>query len=107
MKNVTDIIAALGGNATVAEALHTADQPVIPSVVSEWKRRESIPVKWWPRLIALAAQKSVAGLNADMLMRIHNPEPIITPRPASVTPATMDAARHEEAILSAAPEALP
>jgi hypothetical protein len=46
MNTVHDVFNALGGNAAVARALG-----VIPSTASEMKRRESIPVEYWPKLV--------------------------------------------------------
>lgn len=69
MKNVADIIHDLGKNVEVADGLD-----VQPSAVSEFKRRNSIPVKHWPRLIAFAATKGIA-ISAEELMAAHRNEP--------------------------------
>lgn len=49
MKTVSDIFDVFGGNAAVARILKT-----MPSTASEMKRRESIPVEYWPTLVAEA-----------------------------------------------------
>lgn len=46
MQNVDDIFEAFGGNAAVARVLKVG-----PSTASEMKRRESIPVEYWPALV--------------------------------------------------------
>lgn len=46
MKTVSDIFDLFGGNAAVARVLN-----VIPSTASEMKRRESVPVEYWPALV--------------------------------------------------------
>lgn len=46
MQNVGDIFELFGGNAAVARVLNVG-----PSTASEMKRRESIPVEYWPALI--------------------------------------------------------
>lgn len=46
MQNVGDIFELFGGNAAVARVLGVG-----PSTASEMKRRESIPVEYWPALV--------------------------------------------------------
>jgi hypothetical protein len=65
MKTVTDIISLLGSNAEVASGLDVGQ-----STVSEFKRRNSIPVKYWPKLIGLAHAKNVQITN-DILVEVH------------------------------------
>lgn len=66
MKSVADIIDALGGNAAVARSL---DVP--PSTISEIKRRNSLPSKYFRPIITLAEQKEVAWVTADFLADLH------------------------------------
>jgi hypothetical protein len=61
MKTVPDIFDALGGPAQVARLLNTKQ-----STASEMKRRKTIPLIYWPRLI-----KVCADLNNDLLVKIH------------------------------------
>jgi hypothetical protein len=49
MKTVSDIFEVFGGNAAVARILGVG-----ASTASEMKRRESIPVEYWPALVAEA-----------------------------------------------------
>ena len=69
MKSVKSIIDALGGNGRVASWLGLS-----PSAASEFKRRNSIPVKYWPRLIELASASNVE-LDNDTLVEVHAGEP--------------------------------
>ena len=66
MQTVPDIINTLGGNAKVASALG-----LIPSTVSEMKRRQSIPVKYWPRIVAMSREAG-KKLTFDKLVRLHS-----------------------------------
>jgi hypothetical protein len=69
MRTVSDIIEALGGSASIARELGLK-----ASAVSEMKRRQSIPVKYWPGLIRLSQGRG-AVLDADALVVAHAPEP--------------------------------
>ena len=42
------------------------------STASEMKRRASIPVKYWPDLVALCKQKRIKGVNYDLLVTLHS-----------------------------------
>jgi len=66
MKTVADIIDALGGNAAVARFL---DVP--PSTISEIKRRNSLPSKYFRPIITLAVEKNVDWVTADFLADLH------------------------------------
>lgn len=63
-----DLLIRLGGPAEVAKAFDIA-----PSTPREWGVRKSIPVKFWPRLIALARAKGIQT-DADGLMRMMCPD---------------------------------
>lgn len=65
MKTVSDIFEALGGNAAVGRALG-----VNPSTASEMKRRESIPVEYWPLLVEAAKMKDRQDINFESLALI-------------------------------------
>ncbi|WP_428829433.1 carph-isopro domain-containing protein [Aureimonas altamirensis] len=69
MNHVSDIIDLLGGNAAVSRELG-----VKPSTVSEMKRRNSIPPKYWAGLLRVAAQSGRQDITADQLVHIHSPE---------------------------------
>jgi hypothetical protein len=72
MHTVSDIFDVLGGNAAVGRILG-----VNPSTASEMKRRESIPVEYWPALVAEADRmgrtevtlESMALVMADAALR--------------------------------------
>ncbi len=66
METVVDIFDSLGGPGAVAAAIG-----VKPSAASEMKRRKSIPVKHWPKLIEAARERGIEGVSADMLTQIH------------------------------------
>lgn len=59
---VAQIIEQLGGNTAVARIIDRK-----PSAVSEMKRRGSIPVEYWPRLIDAARGRGKL-LDAEALM---------------------------------------
>jgi hypothetical protein len=62
MQNVSDIFDKLGGPAAVAKLLDCQR-----SAASEMKRRGSIPVKYWPRLI----DATHGELTPELLMRAN------------------------------------
>ncbi|WP_374700763.1 carph-isopro domain-containing protein [Aureimonas sp. D3] len=66
MERVADIIDGLGGNAAVSRELR-----IKPSAVSEMKRRNSIPPKYWLGLIRLSQSRGGGALTADRLVVIH------------------------------------
>jgi hypothetical protein len=74
MQNVGEIIDALGGSTAVARIIGKG-----PSTVSEMKRRGSVPVEYWPSLVAAAADAELAdrdrrqpfNLTNDMLVDAH------------------------------------
>lgn len=76
MKTVTDIIDACGGTSAFARLLE-----VNPSTASEMKRRQSIPVRHWPRLVRKATSDGIIISN-DLLVSVHTTDEV----KASVTP---------------------
>lgn len=66
METVEHIFVAFGGSGKVALALG-----VKPSAASEMRRRKSIPVKYWPRLIAACRVRKIRGVTAESLVSIH------------------------------------
>lgn len=66
MKTVADIIDALGGNAVVARFLDAK-----PSTISEIKRRNSLPPKFFRAIVTLAEQKGIDWVTADFLADLH------------------------------------
>jgi hypothetical protein len=63
MQTAAEIFQALGGPSRVAQELGIPS----PATVIKWRQRQSIPSKYWPRLIALAERQGVP-LNADTLL---------------------------------------
>ena len=61
-----DLFKRLGGYAVVAEALGFAHS----SAVSEMRRRNSVPVRHWPALIAKARELAIP-LDEAELARLH------------------------------------
>ena len=66
MERVADIIDGLGGNAVISRELK-----IKPSAVSEMKRRNSIPPKYWLGLIRLSDRAGKRRVTADELVAIH------------------------------------
>ena len=63
---LSEIITALGGPSAVARELGLRDY----SSVASWVRRRSIPVKFWPGLLGIAARKRVP-LDERRLLEAH------------------------------------
>jgi len=66
MKTIPEIFDQLGGIANVRTILG-----VKYSSAKEMKRREIIPVWFWPRLIDGCKDKGIRGVNPTMLMWLH------------------------------------
>jgi hypothetical protein len=66
MKSVEEIFVALGGTGAVARLLEVGH-----STASEMRRRGSIPVRYWPRLVAVAVEREIEGISNDSLVGIH------------------------------------
>ncbi len=77
METIRAIIDRLGGAASVARAVGIG-----VSTASEWKRANSVPVRYWPALIGHARSVGVA-LNADALMNAHQPARVNLPEVCS------------------------
>jgi transposase-like protein len=67
---IGDLIQALGGTTAVAKALS-----VNPSVVSNWRRRASVPADHWPALVDLATALKVPDITFEILGRAHAKPP--------------------------------
>jgi hypothetical protein len=61
MQSVTTIFEALGGPTKMARVLDVGI-----STASEMKRRKSIPVKYWPKLV-----EAGAGITYEQLVSAH------------------------------------
>ena len=55
------------------------------SSASEMKRRGTVPVRYWPKLIRAARAAGITGVNAETLMRLHAPDAADVPTPANDT----------------------
>lgn len=66
MNSIPDIIDEIGGSSKLAEWLH-----IKPSTASEMKRRQSIPVKYWPSLVDQCRDHGIRGVNYDKLVELH------------------------------------
>ncbi|OJX74172.1 carph-isopro domain-containing protein [uncultured Mesorhizobium sp.] len=65
MHTVHDIFDSMGGTGAVAKVIG-----VKHSAASEMRRRQSIPVKYWPALIESARLGGLA-ITSDVLVRVH------------------------------------
>ncbi|MEH0194542.1 hypothetical protein V7S57_02285 [Caulobacter sp. CCNWLY153] len=52
MRTHTDIIADAGGPTRLARSISTTAAVVDAGLVAAWKREESIPPAYWPRIVA-------------------------------------------------------
>jgi hypothetical protein len=69
MRSVSNLFETLGGPTKVATFLDVG-----VTTASEMKRRGSIPVKYWPRLVAACEQHGIDGLNYERLVAMHTTE---------------------------------
>ena len=60
--NAREIVASLGGTASVVAATE-----VDRSAVVRWRLRDSIPARHWTALLRIAATKPGCGVTADVL----------------------------------------
>lgn len=72
MRTIEEIFDKLGGTGSVARIID-----VKHSAASEMRRRQSIPVRYWPHLIE-GARAAGVQIDSDTLMAIHVPA---TPQP--------------------------
>jgi hypothetical protein len=66
MLTVADLIDEFGGSTKFAAVIGKG-----PSTASEMKRRQSIPVEYWPSIIRAAPSAGIEGLTTDELVRLH------------------------------------
>jgi len=66
MNTIAEIFRGLGGTGAVAKALNVGH-----STASEMRRRQSIPVKYWPALMECAASAGRSEVDTDLLVRVH------------------------------------
>jgi hypothetical protein len=66
MKTVPDLIQALGGSTRLAGKLNI---PI--ATVGAWKARESIPSRYFPSIVRVAAQQKVKGVTLESLIAMQ------------------------------------
>lgn len=67
MSSVQHIFKALGGPTKVARILDVGF-----TTASEMKRRGSIPVKYWPRLVEACEAEGIDDVNYERLVAMHS-----------------------------------
>lgn len=67
MNSLKDLVDEFGGTTAFAASIQ-----VNVSTASEMKRRGSVPVRYWPLLIAAAGERGLP-LTYDQLVAIHSP----------------------------------
>lgn len=67
MTDLDTIFKDLGGTGKVAEFLG-----VKPSAASEMRRRKSVPVRYWPKLVIACNEKKIEGINYAALVSMHS-----------------------------------
>ncbi len=70
MKTVSDIIDALGGSTAFGRVCGFTRNPGARG--SDMRQRGSIPVVYWPRIVAYACTREIA-IDNDVLVRVHLP----------------------------------
>lgn len=65
-KTISDLIDAFGGATAFSKIIDK-----IPSTASEMKRTGSIRVRYWPKVIAAAAERGIRGVSSETLMQMH------------------------------------
>ena len=66
MKNVPDLIEALGGSTRLAGNLNL---PI--ATVGAWKARGSIPSRYYPSIVRIAAKQKVKGVSLESLIAMR------------------------------------
>jgi hypothetical protein len=70
MKTLDDIFAAFKGPAELARVIGKRTEHA-----TAMRRRKSIPVAYWPRIVDEAQARGIDGLNYDALVAIHAERP--------------------------------
>jgi hypothetical protein len=65
METFSSIISLWPSHAPLAE-----DMGVPPGHIAVWKRRNSIPARYWTRLVAGASKRDIEGVTLEALARI-------------------------------------
>ncbi len=75
MDSIESLFAQLGGPSEVGRIIGKSTEHA-----AAMKRRKSIPVRYWSKLM-LAAQQNGVDLDADRLTKLHGPAPPPPPPP--------------------------
>ncbi|QUS40596.1 hypothetical protein RPMA_18440 [Tardiphaga alba] len=70
MNTIDEVFAAFSGTSAFAAALG-----LNLSTASEMRRRSSIPVRYWPKLVDAARERAIDGITFDTLVAMHVPAP--------------------------------
>jgi hypothetical protein len=70
MDTVEDIFSRFTRTGALADALG-----IKLSAASEMRRRGSIPVRYWPRLVEEAKSRGISGISYEKLVAMHSPHP--------------------------------
>lgn len=66
MRTVIDIVEAFGGTAEFAQVIGTT-----PQNVTNMKARNSIPSRFWRRIVANASSRRLKDVSLDVLADLH------------------------------------
>lgn len=66
MHTIGDLIDTFGGSTKFAVVIGKN-----PSTASEMKRRNSVPVEYWPTVIKAAKAQGVKGVTLEKLVELH------------------------------------
>lgn len=66
METVEKLFETFGGPTALARALDVGT-----STASEMKRRKSIPVEYWPRIVSEAGSRGYEGISYETLVAMH------------------------------------
>jgi hypothetical protein len=69
---VRDIIDLWPSRATLAEDIHTSDDPVTLATVHKWAQRNSIPSRYHAAVLRAAMARAIA-LTAETIVAAHDP----------------------------------
>jgi hypothetical protein len=68
MDTVSDVFSEFKKTSAFADALGLK-----LSAASEMRRRNSIPVRYWPRLVEAARERGIDGISYEKLVEMHTP----------------------------------
>lgn len=66
MDTLDDLFERFGGAAKVGQAIGVSTEHA-----ASMKRRKSIPVDYWPKLIGAARDRRISGVTPERLMHLH------------------------------------